>query len=633
MISRYNSFLENKILESLINESIVYFSPPLRRIITTIFNDNDQPIAADLLKIEGDDIKQDITFLNLDTEGYLSFITMRNAMAMIKSKFGSIDVDSTSNKTLADAIWDNDDQNQDNGIGVYKNARNQIKIGKLINKFFPDKYTDKQIEDFVNIFKASLEKIGEKFEMVEGDDINFWYNSDNYLEHKGTLGSSCMKSATGIFNIYVKNPEVCKLLILKEDDKLIGRAIIWKLNSIIKENSYGDDLPKITDEGFYFMDRQYTSRGSDVEKFKSYAKSKKWFYKTHNNHHSFSSVSYNNSDMNVSMTIKVNPYKEGTYDYRKYPYLDTFRRYNPETGILYNDENEDEKGNYILEDTGGSYREIESGVYSEWYDRMISEDEAVWSEPLGDHILIERSNEVVRGSRGNIGLYPDDYEDIVYDEYKGDYIHKDDSVYSDMEDSYIFDDDAVNVVTDISRNGEINDDEGWMHKNNKNITSLSPLGKQTWYKKLSEIDSDWDTHSYILKELLLKNYEDNWIPKKFSTIVFKVAEPIDETSVVDITGIEYLCAADAIALGYKLGNDERIVDKFSYTENISKLLPTIKKKLEFEVRKVIQQLAFPTAGKQLSIEVGDEEVYKVKLNLRKKMLINRLDEVEGDRYI
>jgi hypothetical protein len=38
------------------------------------------------------------------------------------------------------------------------------------------------------------------------------------------------------------------------------------------------------------MDRQYTSKDSDVIKFKNYAKDKGWAYKANNNHHSLEPI-------------------------------------------------------------------------------------------------------------------------------------------------------------------------------------------------------------------------------------------------------------------------------------------------------------------------------------------------------
>ena len=84
-----------------------------------------------------------------------------------------------------------------------------------------------------------------------------------------------MARKLGLFKIYTENPDVCKMLILIEDDKLIGRALVWKLSSI---KIYGKD--PVQDS--WFMDRQYTIKDSDVEKFRNYAKEKGWIYKSSN---------------------------------------------------------------------------------------------------------------------------------------------------------------------------------------------------------------------------------------------------------------------------------------------------------------------------------------------------------------
>jgi hypothetical protein len=83
------------------------------------------------------------------------------------------------------------------------------------------------------------------FEIVEGDEIAKWYRYENYAENKGTLGNSCMRDKRdSFFEIYTKNPEVCRMLILKEDDKILGRALIWKLNSF-KSYAGGTNNPEI----------------------------------------------------------------------------------------------------------------------------------------------------------------------------------------------------------------------------------------------------------------------------------------------------------------------------------------------------------------------------------------------------
>ena len=209
MLYRYNSFVEDLLLESLINESMIYFSPALRKQLNKVSDD----ISDDLLGIESTDIKPDITFIDLDKEGFLSFSTMRNVKKILDEKFpdlkdiyiNGIDLDQKPNKDLADDIWYIHNKeygnlksslrgmgNFDDGVDPYVKGRNQIAIGRLVNKVFPGKYNSKQVEEFVNSFKAAVEKSGEHFELVSGDDIAFWYNSDNYKEKSGTLGNSCM---------------------------------------------------------------------------------------------------------------------------------------------------------------------------------------------------------------------------------------------------------------------------------------------------------------------------------------------------------------------------------------------------------------------------------------------------------
>jgi len=76
MIFKYKRFLDDKLFENLINESVIYFSPDFRKSLNRI---NSNQIAKDLLEIEAENIKPDITFIDKDKEGYLSFSTMKNA--------------------------------------------------------------------------------------------------------------------------------------------------------------------------------------------------------------------------------------------------------------------------------------------------------------------------------------------------------------------------------------------------------------------------------------------------------------------------------------------------------------------------------------------------------------------------
>lgn len=124
--------------------------------------------------------------------------------------------------------------------------RNNVKIGRFVNKlldvwFSVNKYssggyatketfTPAVIEKFVNAYSAKVlfnQNIFDSFEVVSEEDIRYWYLEDNYAYKTGQLGQSCMRyeECQPYMDLYVENPEVCSLLILKFDNKLLGRAI------------------------------------------------------------------------------------------------------------------------------------------------------------------------------------------------------------------------------------------------------------------------------------------------------------------------------------------------------------------------------------------------------------------------
>lgn len=574
MISKYNNFTADLLLEKAINESFLYYSPNVRKALSRIKNND---IASELLRSEGTDIKPDMTFIDLaitpgpnatvdqkeGKEGYLSFITMRNAKTLITARFTGADwAKNIDNKPMpnpqmySDDIYEFDLSVGAQSTGVFTKSRNEVGLGKFVNKIFPGKYNDKQREEFVNLFKSSLDKAGEHFEIVEGEDIEFWYSSKNYKSNSGILGNSCMASKSGIFGIYTQNQDVCKLLILKEDDKILGRALIWKLNSIKKGNEVIEGLE-------YFMDRQYTIKDSDVQKFIKYAKEKGWCYRSYNNHYSYNTVTIDGEEKHLDMIIKV-----ATKDYKRYPYMDTFKRYDVSNGLLYNngDNIAEYEGQYILEDTGGGYYEIEGGLYSEWHDSRIPEDEAVWSEPLSDYLILDRSVEVIRGDRRRRGWYPDDYDDIFFDEDHDEYFHVDNGVWSDIEGRMLYGEDAVMVVTEIFDNGDVPSSGGkYMYEGGRDVVEIN--GHWKWYDKISDKFEDWRDYSCINKRLLVNDYLGKYIPKKFAIEVYEI-KPIDNA--LDMTGVKYLTKVDALGLGYNIVESEkRITDWFSYTETIS----------------------------------------------------------------
>jgi len=623
MISKYNSFIVDMLLEKAINESFLYYSPNVRKALSRI-KGND--IATELLGSEGTDVKPDMTFIDLGKEGYFSFITMRNAKPLLATKYPNTDWSTNiDTKPMPDPeMYSNDlhdfdmDSDRSDSSGVFTKSRNEVGLGRFVNKIFPGKYNSKQVEEFVNSFKASLEKVGEYFDLVEGVDIDFWYNSKNYKSDAGTLGSSCMAKKVNIFSIYTQNQDVCKLLILKEDDKIIGRSLIWKLSSI---KSSGKPVEGVE----YFMDRQYTIKDSDVQKFRNYAKEQGWCYKSYNNHHSLGSVTIDGEEKNVRMTIEVS-----AKDYNRYPYMDTFKRYDINNGILHNDDEQGEEyeGQYILEDTGGGYVEIEGGHYSEWHDRRIPEDEAVWSEPLGDYLYADRSVEVRRGYGRRRGWYPEDYDEIFYDEDHDEYFHSDDSVYSEIEGRMLYDETAVRVVTEIFGDGDVNiADDQWMYEGDRDIKEINT--SWLWFDKISDKFKDWRDYGYISQKLLLVDYKGNYIPKAFATEVYKI-EPRDNA--VDITGVEYLSKSDSLGLGYNIDETKkRIIDWFTYTETIAEYTDILLEKLP----KLIVRYNDVLNNKgqlQLQFKGSEEQEYRDKISKNIAICQDRLENLEEETW-
>ena len=224
---------------------------------------------------------------------------------------------------------------------IWSSNRQEIKIGRAMRallKAADIKFIDKDFEQFVNLYKATIDKMNDKFsyiEVVRENDIAYWYNKDNYFITSGTLGSSCMASAPDSWlEVYTANPEEVGLVIYKSMDdttKIIGRALLWKLK-----------------DGKEYLDRIYTINDSDVQLFRDYAKENNWYYKEYNNS-SDSGYAIAPDGTKVSLDLTVN-LTDASMD--NFPYLDTLKYFNPGRKTISNQNNGE---CYFLEDTGGDY--------------------------------------------------------------------------------------------------------------------------------------------------------------------------------------------------------------------------------------------------------------------------------------
>jgi len=301
---------------ALSSQMRMYLSKGLSDILKTMSS----PIAKDLLSLSSQDIKFDISYMDVSgNEGMVTFISTIKAL--------KINPDLKSDKMSPEGtdVWSSPQRVQ------------PTKIGKIIVKLFKGKYTPSQIEQFGNEFRAKCSKDDSKMKVVYGEDIRKYYNENTYSReiYGGTLKGSCMryKEKQGYFDIYCDNSpgsgsfsHVGLLILLDDDEKLIGRALVW-FNSVRPE------------PGRIFMDRIYYMRDSDQTVFIDYAKERGWLYKQSQ---TFNNANYidpkDGKKHGLTLTFRLK-----NKDYRRYPFLDTLLFYTPETGRISSKQNKNPK--------------------------------------------------------------------------------------------------------------------------------------------------------------------------------------------------------------------------------------------------------------------------------------------------
>lgn len=591
---KYNRFNLNRILESLINESMFYYTTEFSDILHKMDND----IAKELLKLRGTDVKPDMTFIDVDKEGFVTFSQIDKAISGIKKSIDEFindpDIDSDSaikyrNKTISDiksGNWDGSFKE------VYDMSRNTIKLGKLVNSIFPGKYSAKEIESFVNSYKTK--SINEKkFELVEGDDIKHWYDEDNYFSEDGSLGSSCMRHSycSDYLDIYSDNIGICRLLILKDndDDLILGRALVWKI-------SYTDDSD--LDDFEYFMDRVYICNDIYHEDFIEYAISKNWMYRKSQGYNT--DVHHNGESYgNVRLEVQLNKYNFG-----EFPYMDTFVRLDVSDGILYNDDNR-ESGCYILQGTSGEYTNCDD-VWSDYYDEYIPEVDSVYSEPLNTYIYKDMSVKVEHGHYSRLGYYPDNYDSIIQDEYRDIYIHMDDYAYSEYDNMNFFCEDMVSIIIEFDNcdNYKIDDTSSYSDK----IIDIGDMACEEYLK------SNSFEYQRFHDDLVSKS-NDKYYFIKYKIELFK-------------TDKGYLSELDCDILNIKKGNISYKTDKFAYNFKLKEdsILDSLKAKCLDKIEYYKDGNDIP--GTQTKLKFDDSDDYQVLVDARIKEIEKRIDIIE-----
>lgn len=393
MLKYLEFILENK------DQFRLYYSIKFRNILEKIKNSSGNEVADILLQSENNSMYQGkFTLVDItDKNNFISFV-QTNRIIRKNPDFNS---DWRDNGILPPDI-----NLSNKGSEFWKTGRTEMAIGRWTRKVFTDilqksrssmVLDNNELEEFVNQYKATYDSLNNiKLELIDGEEIRHWYSENNYDNKMGQLGNSCMRQAekSYFFDIYVNNPDVCKLLILRsdnDDSKIKGRALIWKLS-----------------DGSYYQDRVYTNNESDRMVFENWARDK--------------DMKYYWNDSGDDMTVQL-----GNYTYQKYPYMDTFVAYNPDTKQLKNDEDLwPGQGYYLLQNTNGGFRHDEV-VWSDYDQEYIDRDDAVLTV---DDEWILRSSAIYVESREE-WFSPND-DNVVWSDWADQSFHIDDVVHSEI---------------------------------------------------------------------------------------------------------------------------------------------------------------------------------------------------------
>lgn len=318
MLFNYNDYINETLLTNILNESVDASLEFIKKLDSI---KDESKVAKELHEIFINQIETD-SDLNqnyidtTDKEDYITFISDRNA-----------------DKLKDEEIYSSSSRGE---MRVGRFARTLLNLPE-IKREINYNFTDKDFEDFVNLYKSIHIKKDEKFEIVRGKKIKKYYSEDSYKFDRGQLGASCMRydSCQDYFGIYTKNKKVCNLLIYKDkEDKILGRALVWKLS-------------KSPSNAKYFMDRIYTSNDSDIPKFIRYAEEQGWMYKYEQCSDSISAYLFKYKGGVYIGEIRVNLEK---CNFSEYPFLDTLSVLDKSNKIL---SNKPFKGCLFLIDTSG----------------------------------------------------------------------------------------------------------------------------------------------------------------------------------------------------------------------------------------------------------------------------------------
>lgn len=421
MLYSFDDFIFEEYLKL---DAYLYYSKALKDTLYYLTNKGDKVARFLYYSEHVDDVKVDITFVDLGSgNDKVSFIQVNRVLRMLDKESGDPESKNQGKiigqlpEDYLNKMWK---MKNDMSKPVWTQQRTELQVGRFATKII-QKSTDPAIKSlsqndvnaFVDKFKAYRDfqtSKKDKFEVVQGEDIRKWYEEDTYEDPQYHLSNSCMRYSRcqKYLNIYTENPNQVSMVIMKgtDPDKIIGRALIWKLDS-----------------GETYLDRPYANSDEDVNLFKEWGRSKGY-------------VVYGGSYQHKEVTLDKS-------DFQYYPYMDTFKYLNRDKNLLSTDSSDFDDGNedwIRLESTGGDYEEAHQGVWSEYYGEYIDEDSAVFAEDLQSYIYSDDS--IYLEYRD---IYVSNEADTVYSEYDSNYYYEHDAVHSEYLDDWIYSEDAIEV--------------------------------------------------------------------------------------------------------------------------------------------------------------------------------------------
>lgn len=313
--------------------------------------------------------------------------------------------------------------------GIWKRDNRQSgKPARIIQKILKRQFKQKEIEDFNNWLRAEAECCGD-FVLIKGSDITKYYNEDTYYSLNGTLGNSCMRhpECEDYFSVYEDH---ASMLVCMRNDKIKGRAIVWNI------------------DGKTYMDRVYVCMDYLENQFIDYAQSNKWYHRENNSLLGDGDYQYwlgPEDDYNCGhafddLHIRV------LENYEKYPYMDSFRYYDPDSLTLYTTPHKNtvclsSTEGYVPcieticcdccgEEFQGSCDDLPDGLhYSDYHDMYLCDNCCHWCNGIDDYIKNNIETVDVH-FKSKFSTYTKEYPlDIVKDN-NSDFCYIDDNWYS-----------------------------------------------------------------------------------------------------------------------------------------------------------------------------------------------------------